>query len=107
LLNAHHIWNSRMVGTESLYEVWGLQPVHKMKLMDDDNFRDSLSIMENYSLDKSIYYQNTKGKGFNNRVHDILFHIINHSTYHRAQIATDFRENAIEPINTDYILYKR
>lgn len=107
LLNAHHIWNNRVVGTVSLYGVWDLQPVHKMKWMDDDNFRGTLFILENYSLDRTIYYQNSQGHGFNNKVRDILFHIINHSTYHRAQIAADFRENAIEPIITDYIFYKR
>lgn len=107
LLNAHHIWNSRIVGTESLYGVWDLQPVGEMKWMDDDNFRGILFILENYKFDRTIYYQNSQGDGFNNKVRDILFHIFNHSTYHRAQIAADFRENAIEPIITDYIFYKR
>ena len=50
---------------------------------------------------------NSKGETFSNKIKDILFHIINHSTYHRAQIATDLKQNGIEPINTDYIFYKR
>ncbi|WP_185211767.1 DinB family protein [Sphingobacterium mizutaii] len=35
-----------------------------------------------------------------------MFHIINHSNYHRAQIATELRKQEIEPIQTDYIKYK-
>ncbi|QLH28398.1 MAG: hypothetical protein HWD63_02710 [Candidatus Parvibacillus calidus] len=37
---------------------------------------------------------------------DIIFHIINHSTYHRGQIAMEFRQSGLEPLNTDYIFYK-
>ena len=38
---------------------------------------------------------------------EILLHIVNHSTYHRAQVAKELRANGFEPINTDYITYVR
>lgn len=41
------------------------------------------------------------------KIKDIMFHIVNHSTYHRAQIATELKDHGIEPLKTDYILYKR
>ena len=107
LLNAHHIWNSRIVGKESMCGVWDIQLVQEMKAMDDSNFGETVFILDNYKLDTMIYYQNTKGQRFNNRVGDILFHIVNHSTYHRGQLATEFRQIGIEPINTDYIFFKR
>ncbi|WP_209331385.1 DinB family protein [Lunatimonas salinarum] len=34
-------------------------------------------------------------------------HIVNHSTYHRGQIATLFRESGLQPVVTDYIMLKR
>ncbi|WP_379084396.1 DinB family protein [Pedobacter sp. UC225_65] len=40
-------------------------------------------------------------------VKDILFHVFNHSTYHRAQIATLFKESGITPPVTDFIILKR
>jgi uncharacterized damage-inducible protein DinB len=44
---------------------------------------------------------------FSNTIKDILFHMINHSTHHRAQIAMDMRNNKLEPLPLDYIFYKR
>jgi uncharacterized damage-inducible protein DinB len=44
---------------------------------------------------------------FTNTIKDILFHIINHSTNHRGQIAVDFRNNGLEPLVLDYVFYKR
>ena len=37
----------------------------------------------------------------------MLFHFVNHSTYHRGQIASNLKEHGIEPLVTDYIFYKR
>ncbi|WP_414711827.1 DinB family protein [Sphingobacterium sp. UBA1498] len=44
---------------------------------------------------------------FHNKVNDILLHVFNHGTYHRAQIASEMRRNGVEPINTDYITFIR
>ena len=54
-----------------------------------------------------VHYTNTNGQAFDNSVRDILFNVINHSTYHRGQIAREFREYGPEPLVTDYIFYKR
>ncbi|MGK7396080.1 MAG: DinB family protein [Candidatus Cyclobacteriaceae bacterium M3_2C_046] len=37
----------------------------------------------------------------------MLYHIINHSTYHRAQIALISRQQLVIPPNSDYIFFKR
>ena len=75
--------------------------------MDRTNHEQSLQILDNVDLDKMIHYNNTKGEASVNSVRDILFHVINHSTYHRGQIATEFRQNGLDPLVTDYIYYKR
>ncbi len=107
ILNSHHIWTSRIMETQSEYEVWDIQPTKILKDIDNKNFNGAVFILSHTDIDKTIRYQNSKGQGFENKISDILFHIINHSTYHRGQIATDFRKNGIEPLNTDYIFYKR
>ncbi|MFC3356180.1 DinB family protein [Sphingobacterium zeae] len=33
---------------------------------------------------------------FHNKVNDILLHVFNHGTYHRAQIASEMRRNSVE-----------
>ncbi|MCF8317339.1 MAG: hypothetical protein K9I02_01220 [Haliscomenobacter sp.] len=54
-----------------------------------------------------INYSNSKGQLFSNSIQDMLFHIINHSTYHRGQVATEFKRQGLEPLVTDYIFFKR
>jgi uncharacterized damage-inducible protein DinB len=43
-------------------------------------------------LEKTISYTNIKGLSFTNGVEDILYHVVNHSTFHRGQLITMLRE---------------
>lgn len=106
LINAQQIWNSRIRGTDS-FDVWQLNDWNAIDVIDKENQATTLDIIETNDLKKVITYSNSKGIQFTNRLKDVLFHVINHSTYHRAQIATDLKQIGIEPINTDYIFYKR
>ena len=107
VLSAHQIWNNRIEPTQTPYGVWQVHQIHDFANIDRKNYEQTLQLLENIDLDNSIQYANSKGQTFDNIVRDILFHIINHSTYHRAQIATDFRANGLEPLATDYVFYKR
>jgi uncharacterized damage-inducible protein DinB len=107
IINAHHIWNSRVGSKQSLFGVWETRPVLESIEIDKANFEHSILMLDTVNLEKIIHYTNTKGQGFSNRINEMFFHTINHSTYHRGQIATELRQSGIEPITTDYILYKR
>lgn len=107
VLNAHHIWNRRILGTPPKFSVWDIQKPENFLDLNKENYQTSLSILEHTELDKNIDYRTSKGDAFTNQVIDILYHIINHSTYHRAQVATDFRTNGMQPLSTDYIFFKR
>jgi uncharacterized damage-inducible protein DinB len=107
ILNAHHIWNSRIDRKPSLYGVWESHSLTNFKEVDELNYKASSDILDKYDLTTEVDYTNTKNQAFKNTVKDILFHIINHSTYHRAQIASDFKQNELEPLISDYIFYKR
>lgn len=107
LLNAHHIWNHRIEGKRPIFGVWKPHSISELKDIDQSNYAQTLHILDTVDLDKTIDYSNTSGKAFSNRAKDIVFHIINHSTYHRGQIATEFRQNGLEPLITDYVFYKR
>ncbi|MNR31393.1 DinB family protein [compost metagenome] len=65
-----------------------------------------MAIIDEFDLDLPINYSLSTGKMFTHSIRDILFQIINHSTYHRGQIATEFRQCNMEPILTDWIVYK-
>ncbi|MCU0392519.1 MAG: damage-inducible protein DinB [Thermoflexibacter sp.] len=107
ILNAHHVWNNRILFAENPYGVWDLQATQDLASIDEKNYRHSLLILENVDLANEINYLNSKGLAFKNTVRDILFHLVNHSTHHRGQISTLFRQNGIEPLVMDYIFYKR
>lgn len=108
ILNTHHIWNARILGKPSEFEVWDSHLIKDWADIHYENQRSSFEITTNADgFDKRIDYENTEGRLFTNTLQDMLFHIINHSTNHRGQIATDFRNNGIAPIVLDYVYYKR
>jgi uncharacterized damage-inducible protein DinB len=108
ILNAHHLWNARILNKPSEFEVWQEHEIKDWADIHYENQRSSFEIVSNAdNFDKRIDYENTEGRLFTNTLQDILFHIINHSTNHRGQIAVDFRNNGINPIVSDYVYYKR
>ena len=108
ILNAHHIWNARLQETDPQLGVWDIHPLGKWEELHYENQRTSFEIISNAaSFEKRISYQTTEGQNYANSLQDILFHIVNHSTHHRAQISNDFRAAGLEPLSLDYIIYKR
>ena len=105
-LNSHQIWNSRILG-EKTFVAWQMNDFEILENLNEENFRNSLKIIENFDLDVRFEYQNSEGLKFNNSVFEMLFHVINHATYHRGQINSQLKQKGIEPIIADYICYKR
>lgn len=108
ILNAHHIWNTRMLGEPASFDVWQEHDCSAWEELHYENQRATFEIITNAdSFESRVTYENSEGRSYSNSLMDILFHIVNHSTYHRGQIAIAFREAGLEPLPQDYILYKR
>src|SRR5690554_2025913 len=107
IVGAHHVWNHRVREIKPGWGVWELVSIEKLREVEIANLKDSLQILAEQDLASPVSYQNSKGLAFESKIIDILFHIINHSTYHRGQIARVVRENGFEPLVTDYIFMKR
>lgn len=107
VLNAHHIWNHRILGQPERLGPFERSPKEHWVTLNNDNHIISNKLLSDHPFDQEYEYKNLKGKIFTNTLRDILFHVINHSTYHRGQIATRMRETGIEPLITDFISYKR
>ncbi|MDB5136432.1 MAG: hypothetical protein JWP37_3035 [Mucilaginibacter sp.] len=58
-------------------------------------------------FDKEVSFKNSKGDSFNEKLSDILTHLINHGTHHRAQIGEQLKLAGSDLPGTDYILYIR
>lgn len=107
ILNAHSIWNARIEQKTSPFAVWDLHGMDKFMSIENENYQNTLHILERKDLTQTIIYTTSNGQPFSNITKDILFQIVNHSTYHRAQISTEWKQNGIAPIMSDWIFYKR
>lgn len=107
VLNAHHIWNHRILGKPGSFGVWEIHPVENLRSFAESNHWMSLELLEQVDLNATIHYSNTQGKQFHNQVRDIHFHLINHSNYHRGQIARELKQHGLEAPVSDFIIYQR
>lgn len=107
ILNAHQIWNNRILSKPDAVKVWEIRMLSELKGIDQNNYQTSLELIESSQLDEEIHYKKSTGEVYKNNVRDLLFHISNHSTYHRGQIALEFRNSGLEPIISDFIIFKR
>ena len=108
IINTQMIWASRIKGEESTVGVWDEHTLQECQMYQNESAELLYEQVKNCSgHGRIIHYTNSKNLSFENRLEDILLHVFNHGTYHRAQIATEMRRNGLEPLNTDYISYKR
>mgnify|MGYP001064065253 CR=1 FL=1 len=108
LLNAHFIWLSRLKGEESPYAVWQVHNHLQRPKINQQAWTATRQFLNNTdNLSQTIIYQNSKGTSFQNRIDDILWHVLNHSTHHRGQISTVIRQQGLAPEPMDYIFYTR
>lgn len=108
IINTQLIWSSRINGDESAVDVWDLHTlIDCLKYHNESSEKLKDYVLDFNRYDRIIIYKNSKNLSFENLLEDILLHIFNHGTYHRAQIATEMRRNGLAPLNTDFITYKR
>ncbi len=107
VLNAQHIWISRINRFEARFNRFDIHPVSIFQDLHQDNTSQLRQIFDQAEFDKVISYSTFNGDKFSNTVEDILLHVVNHSTYHRAQLATCFKQNNVKPPETDFITYQR
>ena len=106
-INAHSIWNHRIQNASSPLGVWDVFQLSELAELDTRNYFHSQSHIDMYQLDTEVNYSNSEGESFSNEIATILFHIINHSTYHRGQLTSELKSQGVTPISTDYIFFKR
>ena len=106
VLNAQHIWASRMLNRKSKFSFFHVHLLNDFGDVHEQNLVLLREVVELISLDEKVNYIDSEGLHCTSAVRDILFHVVNHSTHHRGQIVTMFRDSGIEPPVTDYIYLK-
>jgi uncharacterized damage-inducible protein DinB len=71
-----------------------------------ENERDAfLANLTDADLDRPLAYRTLAGQPREDRLSDVIRHVVNHATYHRGQAATQFRQLGFAPPGTDFIAY--
>lgn len=109
---AEFIWLTRMQG-ESLSAWPSANVTDKTEALDgliksSSNLVSFIQSKDESFLKSTYAYKNMKGEPFVDPFEDTLFHVVNHSTYHRGQIITMLRQSGIKSVpSTDLIHYLR
>lgn len=109
LVSANFIWLNRIKGLpKSEYKLWGGYTLPQLKDMVEEADRlwmEYIEVTDDFS--QVLKYNNYVGNYFENKVEQIMIHLVNHGSYHRGQVAMLLRQKGFEPVNTDYITYDR
>lgn len=109
IVAAQYLWLHRIKGLPPAdVKLWGDYSLPQLVKMAEDAGRLWLEfIEETENFNRELTYRNYTGDPYINNVEMIMIHLVNHSTYHRGQIALLLRQEKFEPINTDFITYDR
>jgi uncharacterized damage-inducible protein DinB len=109
IVAAQFLWLHRIQGLPAPdVKLWGNYTLEQLKAMAEDAGKKWLSFVESQdNFNRELSYTNYVGDPYTNNVETIMIHLVNHSSYHRAQIAMLLRQKGFEPINTDFITYDR
>lgn len=111
VLSAQIVWLNRIIDIPtSPFPLWEVYNLRELRSMTEESARNWMNYMETHrfeTFEEMIFYKNTKGKKFENTIREIISHVINHSTYHRGQIAAKISVKGLEAPVTDYIAYAR
>lgn len=108
VLGAERVWLSRFVGNPLPF-IPGIEDYPDLPALAG-GFTDFWPELEMFlaglseaQLQADITWSNTRGETFTRPLWQPMLHLVNHSTYHRGQIATMLRQLGYAPAATDLI----
>jgi len=111
-LAAQQIWLNRCKRLPAIGVVlWPDWPADTFADLIERSHSDWIAFLDGCEadgFDQLVSYKNLKGEPFENKLSDILTHVINHGTHHRAQAGQHLIAAGIDKLPvTDYIFYLR
>jgi uncharacterized damage-inducible protein DinB len=109
IVAAQFLWLHRIKALPpAQVKLWGDYTLNQVTAMAEEAGKLWLEFVEaNDDFNRELTYNNYVGDPYVNNVETIMIHLVNHCSYHRAQIAMLLRQKGFEPINTDFITYDR
>jgi uncharacterized damage-inducible protein DinB len=109
IVAAQFLWLHRIKGLPAPdVKLWGEYSLEQLVQLAEKAGREWLEYVDSTDdFNRQLTYKNYVNEPYTNNVENIMIHLVNHSSYHRAQIAMLLRQKGFEPINTDFITYDR
>jgi len=105
ILNVHHIWISRLKNQEPESFSFDILPTNSWEKLANQNYLQTIDFLEGKDIKDHLKYSDEEGVRLEKNVVDVLYHILNHSVHHRAQISRELRLKGIEPPSFNFIAY--
>jgi uncharacterized damage-inducible protein DinB len=110
ILAAEWVWLQRWRGTSPTTMPSGWADADHATIVDawQTHEREQaafLATLDDARLAAPLAYRNTRGDAFAVRLDALLRHVVNHSSYHRGQVATMLRQLGAAAPATDFVLY--
>lgn len=109
---ARQLWLSRVSDlaafpADGVFPVWNLDTCEVNARAMDDAWRGFVRGLGAAGLARAVRYTSTEGRAYESAVEDILTHVVNHSSYHRGQIAHLLAQTGTRPAVTDFVAFTR
>jgi uncharacterized damage-inducible protein DinB len=110
LYGAEWVWLERWRGTSpsslpSALDLPDVETIRSRWERVERGQRDFLEGLDPARLAEPLTYTNFQGERWTYSLWKILAHVVNHSSYHRGQVATLLRQLGKAPLSTDLLLY--
>jgi uncharacterized damage-inducible protein DinB len=106
IINVHHIWNMRLLQETPESGIWDSLPIDFFNKFHFNNYQTTINFLENHEIEEKINYHDSEGVPLEKFSIDILYHILNHSNYHRGQINLELKHLNISPSISNFIFFK-
>jgi uncharacterized damage-inducible protein DinB len=108
IFQADRIWLSRVAGSPRLTladpgETWTIDSLRTAWTETHLGWIDWAASVSD--VERILDYVNTAGKAYQMPLWQIVFHVVNHGSYHRGQITTMLRQLGYSPVSTDLYSY--
>ena len=108
---SQEIWLARILNSDSQHQpTWpghDLDTIQQKLTESSEEWSEFIETMNDEHMKENHQYANSEGKLFKTTLEDVVLHVVNHATHHRAQLVKMLREQGEEPPVTDYIFYSR
>jgi uncharacterized damage-inducible protein DinB len=106
ILNVHYLWNCRLKHISADSNDWDILPLSYFMRFEYQNYQETRDLLAYTDWEEMINYHSSEGIPLSGLTTDILYHILQHSTYHRAQIIAELKGSNLQIPSFEFVLIR-